>query len=152
MTSPSSQRTDFTLDVTGRYVCNGLHEANRSTDRSVDPDAKPFDYIVVGGGSFGSVFASHILNLDHTRSHRILVLEAGPFLFPEHVQNLPPPLDTNEFGECLGIQTAQNPGTASSPDLPFVWEEGRFSGAGGPLTSSIPKSPARRGQQQCGAI
>jgi hypothetical protein len=96
MTSPSSQRTDFTLDVTGRYVCNGLDEANRSTDRSVDPDAKPFDYIVVGGGSFGSVFASHILNLDHTRSHRILVLEAGPFLFPEHVQNLPPPLDTNE--------------------------------------------------------
>src|SRR5258706_12532266 len=100
MTSPSSQRTDFTLDVTGRYVCNGLDEANRSTDRSVDLDAKPFDYIVIGGGSFGSVFASHILNLDHTRSHRILVLEAGPFLFPEHVQNLPPPFDTNQvWGE-----------------------------------------------------
>ena len=96
MTSPSSQRTDFTLDVMGRYVCNGLDEANRSTDRSVDPDAKPFDYIVIGGGSFGSVFASHILNLDRAHSHRILVLEAGPFLFPEHVQNLPPPLNTNE--------------------------------------------------------
>ena len=89
MTSPSSQRTDFTLDVMGRYVCNGLDEANRSTDRSVDPDAKPFDYIVIGGGSFGSVFASHILNLDRAHSHRILVLEAGPFLFGEHVQNLP---------------------------------------------------------------
>jgi len=96
MTSPSSQRTDFTLDVMGRYVCNGLDEAIRSTDRSIDPDAKPFDYIVIGGGSFGSVFASHVLSLDHTRSHRILVLEAGPFLFPEHVQNLPPPLSTNE--------------------------------------------------------
>ena len=96
MTSPSSQRTDFTLDVMGRYVCNGLDEAIRSTDRSVDPDARSFDYIVIGGGSFGSVLASHILSLDHTRSHRILVLEAGPFLFPEHVQNLPPPLNTNE--------------------------------------------------------
>src|SRR3989442_2302265 len=96
MSSSSSQRTDFSLDVLGRYVCNGLDEAIRSTDRNLDPDAKQFDYIVIGGGSFGSVFASHIFNLDQTRAHRILVLEAGPFLFPEHVQNLPPSLDTGE--------------------------------------------------------
>jgi len=78
----------------GRYVCNGLYEAIRSTDRNVDPDAKQFDYIVIGGGSFGSVFASHIFNLDQTRAHRILVLQAGPFLFPDsslpsHQRNLP---------------------------------------------------------------
>jgi hypothetical protein len=33
MTSPSSQRTNFTLDVTGLYVCNGLDEAIRSNDQ-----------------------------------------------------------------------------------------------------------------------
>src|SRR5215470_15104509 len=95
MTSPTPQRTDFTVDVLGRYVCNGLDEALRSTDASLDPDARPFDFIIIGGGSFGSVLASHIFSIDQTRAHRILVLEAGPFLFPEHVQNLPPALDTN---------------------------------------------------------
>src|SRR5205814_10699775 len=104
MSSSSSQRTDFSLDVMGRYVCNGLDEAIRSTDRNLDPDAKQFDYIVIGGGSFGSVFASHIFNLDQTRAHRILVLEAGPFLFPEHVQNLPPSLDT---GEVWGVRSEE---------------------------------------------
>src|SRR5215813_4333279 len=95
MTSPTPQRTDFSVDVLGRYVCNGLDEALRSTDTSIDPDARPFDFIIIGGGSFGSVLASHIFSIDQTRSHRILVLEAGPFLFPEHVQNLPPALDSN---------------------------------------------------------
>src|SRR5205823_2622081 len=76
MSSSSSQRTDFSLDVMGRYICNGLDEAIRSTDQTLDPDAKQFDYIVIGGGSFGSVFASHIFNLDQTRGHRILVLAA----------------------------------------------------------------------------
>ncbi len=33
MTSPCSQRTDFTSDVTGRYVCNDLDEAVRSIDQ-----------------------------------------------------------------------------------------------------------------------
>jgi len=95
MTSPTPQRTDFTVDVLGRYVCNGLDEALRSTDTSLDADARPFDFIIIGGGSFGSVLASHIFSIDQTHAHRILVLEAGPFLFPEHVQNLPPALDTN---------------------------------------------------------
>jgi len=33
--------------------------------------------------------AESLLERDATRSHRILVLEAGPFVLPEHVQNLP---------------------------------------------------------------
>src|SRR5215475_1720281 len=119
MSSPSSQRTDFSLDVMGRYVCNGLDEALRSMDRSVDPDAKPFDYIVIGGGSFGSVFASHIFNLDHTRSHRILVLEGGPFLFPEHVQNLPPSLDTNEVWGVPWNSDSPKPWNREFPGLAF---------------------------------
>jgi choline dehydrogenase-like flavoprotein len=95
-TSASTQITDFSRDVPGRYVCNGLDEALRSTDRSLHPSARPFDVVIVGGGSFGSVLAARLLRLDATHSHRILVLEAGPMVFTEHVQNLPPSLDTPE--------------------------------------------------------
>jgi len=48
-----------------------------------------FDVIVIGGGSFGGVFAQHLFDRDRQMGrHRILVLEAGPFDLPEHVQNI----------------------------------------------------------------
>jgi hypothetical protein len=88
-TSSTPQTTDFTLDVLGRYICNGFDEAKQSADRSLRADAKPFDMIVIGGGTFGAVLASHLFQRDKTRQHRILVLEAGPLTLPEHQQNLP---------------------------------------------------------------
>jgi choline dehydrogenase-like flavoprotein len=86
MTSPTAQYTDFSRDVLGRYVCNGFDEALQSTQ---GPGAHPFDIVIVGGGSFASALAQHILYRDSFRNHRVLVLEAGPFVLPEHVQNLP---------------------------------------------------------------
>ncbi len=86
MTAQTPQYTDFSKDVLGRYVCNGLDEALASTTGT---NAHPFDLIIVGGGSFGAALAQHLLYLDTFRVHRILVLEAGPFVLPEHVQNLP---------------------------------------------------------------
>lgn len=42
VTNPMPGITDFTRDVPGRYICNGLDEAQRSADRTtVRPDGRP---------------------------------------------------------------------------------------------------------------
>jgi choline dehydrogenase-like flavoprotein len=84
-----SEVTSFTLDNMGRYLCNTLDEAIDSVGQTVAGKSRDFDVIVVGGGSFGSVVANGLFMRDRTRSRRILVLEQGPFVLPEHVQNLP---------------------------------------------------------------
>src|SRR5262245_10280787 len=89
MTASSPQTTDFSRDILGRYICNGLDEARQSTDTTVRPDARPFDVVILGGGSFGGVLAQHLFAADSAHRHRILVLEAGRLALPEHVQNLP---------------------------------------------------------------
>jgi choline dehydrogenase-like flavoprotein len=96
MTTKLAQETDFTRDVLGRYICNGMDEALASInpngqrpDGTPQNDARPFDIIVIGGGSFGPIFAQHLFFADKTHSHRILVLDAGPLVLTEHVQNLP---------------------------------------------------------------
>jgi choline dehydrogenase-like flavoprotein len=89
MTSQTAQDTDFSRDIVGRYTCNGLDEALQSTNSGMRPDARPFDVIVVGGGSFAGVLAQHLFVADASRSHRTLVLEAGRLALPEHVQNVP---------------------------------------------------------------
>lgn len=85
----TSESTSFTLDNMGRFLCNTLQEAVDSTALPVAGRRRDFDVIVVGGGTFGSVVAEHLCTADKTRSRRILVLEAGPFVLPEHVQNMP---------------------------------------------------------------
>ncbi|HEY9729195.1 MAG TPA: family 16 glycoside hydrolase [Chroococcales cyanobacterium] len=109
-TNPTAQTTDFSRDVMGRYVCNGLDEALRSTDKTIRPDARPFDIIVIGGGSFGAVLAQHLFYADKAHSHRILVLEGGPLVVPEHVQNLP----------MLGLDP---PGATSIADLRNIGQD-----------------------------
>jgi hypothetical protein len=85
----SSETTSFTLDNMGRFLCNTLQEARDSVGQSVGGRTRDFDVIIIGGGTFGSVVAEHLFIADTTRSRRILVLEAGPFVLPEHVQNMP---------------------------------------------------------------
>jgi choline dehydrogenase-like flavoprotein len=117
-TNPNAMTTDFSRDVLGRYVCNGLDEAQRSADRN-GSDTRPFDVIVIGGGSFGPILAQHLFAID--RTHRILVLEAGPFVLPEQVQNLPM-LGLNQPSPPTTIAQLRNAGQFG-PDKPRaeVW-------------------------------
>src|SRR5262249_32340150 len=85
----TSEPTSFTLDNQGRFLCNTLQEALDSASQDVAGRRRDFDVIVIGGGAFGSVIAEHLFINDTTRSRRILVLEAGPYVLPEHVQNMP---------------------------------------------------------------
>jgi hypothetical protein len=84
-----TEDTTFTRDVQGRYTCNTFQEAINSTDPSLCSGARPFDIVIVGGGTFGSALAQEIFFSDTARTHRIVVLEAGRFLLPEHVKNMP---------------------------------------------------------------
>lgn len=121
--------TTFTRDVLGRYICNTLDEAILSADpnprpdanrAAARPDARPFDYIIIGGGTFGCALAEHLWYRSTTRSSRILVLEAGPFVFPEHVQNLP--VFAIDFGPATSIADLRAAGKYG-PDKPQaeVW-------------------------------
>src|SRR5262245_13881745 len=91
MAGVTTENTRFTPAVQGRSTCSTLGEALASTDASARADARPFNLIILGGGTFGSALAQEVFARDATRRFRILVLEAGPFELPEHVQNLPLP-------------------------------------------------------------
>ena len=92
MAVPTPQ-TQFTRDILGNYICNTLTEATNSG---------PFDVVIIGGGTFGLVLAQDLffrtqrvglgtVPQDSLRpaNYRILVLEAGPFVLPEHTQDIP---------------------------------------------------------------
>src|SRR5712692_735316 len=89
------QDTTFATDVLGRYICNTWDEATNN-------GGVPFDAVVIGAGMFGAYCAEKIFRSGNLR---VLVLEAGPFLVSEHVQNL----------SRIGLNAA-NP--ASVPDNP----------------------------------
>jgi hypothetical protein len=72
------QDTEFVTDVVGRYVCNTWDEATQN-------GGVAFDAVVIGAGMFGAYCAE---KLYRNANMRVLVLDAGPVLVTEHVQNL----------------------------------------------------------------
>lgn len=79
---PDVQRTTLGLDVLSRFVCNTWDEATANDTRS-------FDAVVIGAGMFGGYCADKIYRFGAANGLKVLVLDAGPFLIPTHVQNLP---------------------------------------------------------------
>ncbi|MBT2301216.1 GMC family oxidoreductase [Variovorax paradoxus] len=80
--SPDVQRTTLGLDALGRYVCSTWDEATGSGSRE-------FDAIVVGAGMFGAYCADRLFRWGQAARLKVLVLDAGAFLLPMHIQNLP---------------------------------------------------------------
>src|SRR3954470_12516667 len=80
-----TERTSFTLDIQGRYLCNDITEVNAWKTQG----GRPFDIIVIGGGTFGGAVAEHLWFRQRQAGGglRTLVVEAGLFTAPEHVQN-----------------------------------------------------------------
>jgi choline dehydrogenase-like flavoprotein len=90
------QRTTLSIDALGRYICSTWAEATQN-------GGKPFDAVVVGSGMYGAYCAEKIWRFGADKGLRVLVLEAGPFLISEHVQNIadiglnvPAPLDPSQ--------------------------------------------------------
>jgi choline dehydrogenase-like flavoprotein len=73
------QRTTLAIDAVARNLCN-------TWDEAVGSGGPPFTAVVVGSGAYGGYLAAKIVDFHPTA--RVLVLEAGPFLISEHVQNL----------------------------------------------------------------
>ena len=119
--------TDFSRDVLGRYVCNTFDDMLVTIDPNARTaaglpsrgDLRPFDFIVVGGGTFGGALAEHLWFRATGRSERILVLDGGPFLLSEHVQNLPV-LGLNAGGARMDHQPQNEVwGLAWNAGIPF---------------------------------
>lgn len=85
--------TPLSRDVQARYMCNTFEEA-----QSTWQHGPGFDAIIIGGGTYGAALAQNLYfrserfrgdDVFAPGNYRVLVLEAGPYILPEHVQNLP---------------------------------------------------------------
>ena len=67
-------------DPVATYYCKTLKQV-----RAVD-----HDIVIVGGGAVGAAVLDRLMRRKESEGLRVLVLEKGSFLLPEHVQNLHP--------------------------------------------------------------
>jgi choline dehydrogenase-like flavoprotein len=102
------QETAFSYDVLGRWVCSSWPEVSAN-------GGDPFDVVVIGAGMFGGYIADKLYRRGEQIGLRILVVEAGSFLLPTHVQNLPR-LGINAPNPQVVASNAQDPGAQS-----LVW-------------------------------
>jgi choline dehydrogenase-like flavoprotein len=101
------QQTEFSHDMLGRWVCSTWAEVSNN-------GGDPFDVIVIGAGMFGGYIADKLYRRAENIGLRILVVEAGAFLLPTHVQNLP---RLGLFGPTEQVVNANQP-PPGTPLLP----------------------------------
>jgi hypothetical protein len=70
------QKSSFSVDAIARNVCNPWEESMTNP---------VFDAVVIGSGMFGAYCADKLFR--DAKAKRTLLLEAGPFLVAEHVQD-----------------------------------------------------------------
>jgi len=98
---PDVQSTAFSLDAMARFTCNTWDEVMSVQDQA------PIDVVVIGSGMYGGYAAAKLFELgrrmsDETAAPRVLVLESGPFLIGEHIQNV------TRRSTALGSLVAEN--------------------------------------------
>src|SRR6266508_6643597 len=96
------QQTEFSHDVLGRWACSTWQEVSNN-------GGDPFDVVVIGAGMFGGYIADKLYRRSQNLGLRVLVIEAGAFLLPTHVQNMPR-LGLNSPSEQVVAANAQDPG------------------------------------------
>jgi choline dehydrogenase-like flavoprotein len=96
------QQTEFSHDVLGRWVCSTWPEVSNN-------GGDPFDVVVIGAGMFGGYIADKLYRRSENFGLRVLVIEAGDFLLPTHVQNLPR-MGLGAPAERVVAANAQDPG------------------------------------------
>ncbi len=97
---PDVQSTTFSIDAMARFTCN-------TWDEVMGAQNPPVDVVVIGSGMYGAYAAAKLFELgrrmaDETAAPRVLVLESGPFLIGEHIQNL------TRRSTALGSLVAEN--------------------------------------------
>src|SRR5712692_4709364 len=117
------QETTFSHDIMGRYVCSNWAEV-----AAAQAGGYPFDVVVIGAGMFGGYCAEKLYRLGARSGLRILILEAGAFLLPSHIQNLPQRLGGDVGGPKYLRQRDDANGTLNIVwGMPWISNE-RFPG------------------------
>src|SRR5258706_4620520 len=96
-----SSKRHFSCEVLGRWACSTWPEVSNN-------GGDPFDVIVIGSGMFGGYIADKLYRRGEDIGLRVLVIEAGSFLLPTHVQNMPR-LGLNGPGEQTVASNSQEP-------------------------------------------
>src|SRR5215218_7673748 len=105
------QQTSFSYDVMGRWVCSTWPEVSNN-------GGDPFDVVVIGAGMFGGYIADKLYRDGEDIGLRVLVLDAGSFLLPTHVQNTPR-MGLNSPPEQVVATNAQDPAVQQGQNV--VW-------------------------------
>jgi choline dehydrogenase-like flavoprotein len=105
---PVQQDTSLSHDVMGRWFCNTLDEIQRGNSNS----GLPFDVVVIGAGMHGGYIAEKLYRFGEPIGLRVLVLDAGAFLVPSHLQNLP----RLGLGAPGAVTVQTNMGSNPNPD------------------------------------
>lgn len=97
-------------------------QAHTRLIRDYDGSNKDFDFIVIGSGMGGGILADDLADR-LGQSHRILVLDAGSFIYPTHVYNISR-IPNGSVARHFGVDNFQQPPSDShfigeKPQLAF---------------------------------